>query len=123
MTDKQQRLQDAIDKLVDQSDVLGAVLVSRDGFCVFNDLNRLPNPETFSAMSATLVGAAEAALSELGVQRATNIIVNTDDEIMIAYGATDELLLIALADGGSAIADLLGRVEETAHAVAKVVTG
>lgn len=123
MTDKQQRLEEALKRLVGDGEVRGAVLVSRDGFCVLNQFNRLPSPETFSAMSATLVGAAEAALSELGVRHATRVVVSTETDRLVTVGATDELLLVALLDGDAALEASLGRIDEAARSVAKIVGG
>lgn len=97
-TDRQQRLQEVLDRLVKDAALNGALLVSRDGFCMMNRMARLTMPDTFSAMGATLVGAAEAAFGELGEEMPVRVSVETATSRMLIRGVTGELLLVLIGD-------------------------
>ncbi len=122
-TDRQQRLQEALDHLVGHDGVQGALVVTRDGFVILNLCPSLPAPETFAAMSATLVGAAEAAMGELGREPVPRVVVETPERRVAATVATDELLVIAVTDRSTDADDLWPKLEATAQTVAKLVAG
>lgn len=121
--DRQQRLDRLLADLATQDGVHGAALVSRDGLCVkaVGQLNL--NRETFSAMSATVMGAAEIALGDVEGGRARSVVAATDKARMIMVGATGELLLIAYARADAPVDRLLRRMEDAAADVAAVVAG
>ncbi len=123
LTQKQTHLQTALDALADAPGMVGAVLVSRDGFCMMNRFKALPGAETFSAMSATLMGAAEAALNEIGTERPLRIIVETSRHRMVTAGATGELLVVAMSEIATPLADVLMLVESAAAQIATVMSG
>jgi predicted regulator of Ras-like GTPase activity (Roadblock/LC7/MglB family) len=124
MNGKQQRLLAALRELAAQPCVLGATLVSRDGIRVMDAWTReIWNKETFSAMSATLMGAAEIALSELGGVRTRRVVAETNKTKLIVVGCTDELVLVALADEGLPLERMLPLVEAAAERVTKIVAG
>ncbi len=79
--------------------VKGAALVTRDGlpheFLIPGSLNE----EVFAAMSATLMGAAETALFELGAQDPERILVETGSlGFMVAPAGRDLLMVVATLD-------------------------
>jgi predicted regulator of Ras-like GTPase activity (Roadblock/LC7/MglB family) len=74
-------------------------------------------------MSATLMGAAEVALSELGGVRTRRVIAETNKMKMVVVGATDELVLVALGESDLPLDRLLPQVEAAAAALTKVVAG
>lgn len=97
LSDRQARLQPLLDRLLDEDGLQGAVLVSRDGFCMMNRIPRLPGADTFSAMSATLIGAADAAFGELGEDRVSGVLVETPKSRMAVVNVTREMVLVVLA--------------------------
>lgn len=122
MTDKQARLKAALDDLSSHPGVQGAVLVSRDGFCMMNRFDALPGADTFSAMSATLVGAAEAALAEVGDGAPTRIVVETKKGRMVAVGVSADMLLVAVTDGSLKLDGLVERVQRAAEDVGRLLS-
>lgn len=121
--DRQKRLEDALAAVSALEGVLGAAIVSRDGLCVkaMGKLNL--DRETFSAMSATVMGAAEIALGDVEGGHARSVVAATENAKMVLVGATRELLLIAYARADAPDAGLLRRMEDAAANVAAAVSG
>lgn len=123
LMDRNGSLQGVLDGLAASPGMVGAVLVSRDGFCMMKACNRLSNPEVFSAMAAAFVGAAEAALLELGEGGAPRILVETPHTRLLALPATEGMLLIAIAQTDMEPAALEPRVEDAAVRISVLVKG
>lgn len=123
MMDRQLRLDQALDALSRETGVLGVALISRDGLCVKAhgrlDLGR----ETFSAMSATVMGAAEIALAEIDGGSARHIVASTDKVTMVLLGATRDLLLVSYLESSASVDQLLPRMQAAAAGVSKIVLG
>jgi predicted regulator of Ras-like GTPase activity (Roadblock/LC7/MglB family) len=120
--DKQDRLQGLLADLVQQQGVIGAGLVSRDGIRVLDAWRReTSNKETFSAMSATLMGAAEIALSELVGVKTRRVVAESSRVTMVVVGASDDLLLVALAESDVRLDRFLAVVDAAANGVTKVL--
>lgn len=120
MKGKPSRFDEPLKSLSSKRGIVGSVLVTRDGFCTLNSCSSLLAPETFSAMSAALVGAAELALAELGSLRAPRVLVEGDKHKLIAVAATDDLLLFAVTTPEARFEDLVPHVEATASSIAQL---
>jgi predicted regulator of Ras-like GTPase activity (Roadblock/LC7/MglB family) len=124
VNERQQRLQAMLKQLVAQPGIVGAALVSRDGIRVMDLWKReIFNKETFSAMSATLMGAAEIALAETGGAKARRVIAETSGGRMAVVGSGGELVLVALGDASLPLDKFLAAVEGAADLVPKIVVG
>ncbi len=121
--DRQQRMRALLDGLTKQKGVTGATLITRDGLCVMNSDKALASPETFSAMTAALMGAAETAFYELGGATKLRVTAETDKSKMVALGASDELLLVIVGNGTSNTLDLLNVAETAAKELRLLVSG
>lgn len=121
MSDTRGQAQEILEALVAQG-MMGAGLVGRDGLPL---LLRFPRPvqeETFSAMTAALLGAAEAALLEMAEQapavvtveagRMRLAIAGLDDVHILVVAAPTSLpasqLATAVADGLKRLTAILG---------------
>jgi hypothetical protein len=62
---KKDRLLRILKGLSSIGDVDGSAIVTRDGLLIASDLPSDVDSETFAAMSATMIGAAETAVGEL----------------------------------------------------------
>ncbi|HEV8360432.1 MAG TPA: roadblock/LC7 domain-containing protein [Candidatus Thermoplasmatota archaeon] len=125
VTNKQQTLQAALRNLADEPGVVGALLVSRDGIRVLEVWKRdMWNKETLSAMSATLMGAAEVALSEgLGADRGGRVVAEIGKKRMAILGPTHEMLLVVIADAQVSFDRLLGLAEAASLVVHRTLSG
>ncbi|HEX9815585.1 MAG TPA: roadblock/LC7 domain-containing protein, partial [Candidatus Thermoplasmatota archaeon] len=77
----------------------GAALVSRDGLPVVADLPSTFDRETFSAMLAATVGAAETALIEAGRGVPDRIILENQGTRIMAMGVSEQFLLVVSGRG------------------------
>lgn len=121
--DRQQKMRSLLDGLSKQKGVLGATLITRDGLCVMNSDNAVVAPETFSAMTAALMGAAETAFYELGGANQLRITAESDKAKMVAMGASEELLLVVIGNGSSSGPELLRHAEAAAKELRTLTSG
>jgi predicted regulator of Ras-like GTPase activity (Roadblock/LC7/MglB family) len=121
--DRQQRLDGLLNELTKEGGVLGIALVSRDGLAVGSSGKLSLSRETFSAMAATTMGAAEIAIAELDGGKAHHLIAVTDRVKLIILGVTRDLLLVACTQADASHDQLLPRLESAAQNVALVVSG
>ena len=77
----------------------GAAIVSRDGLPVVVDLPATFDRESFSAMVAAMVGAAETALIEAGRGTPERIIMENAGTRILATGVSDRFLLVVTGRG------------------------
>lgn len=122
-SDRQQKMRTLLDTLARQKGVTGATLITRDGLCVMNSEKALAALETFSAMTAALMGAAETAFYELGGANQLRVTAETDKSKMIAVGATEQLLLVIVGNGTTNSADLLKQAEAAAKELRLLMSG
>lgn len=121
MSDARDKAQAILDELVAQG-AIGAGLVGRDGLPI---LLRFPRPvqeETFGAMAAALLGAAEAALLELAEQSAALATVEAGRIRLTVAGLDDTHLLVVAAPRGPE-AGKLGAAIEAARGRLTAVIG
>ncbi|HLE46910.1 MAG TPA: roadblock/LC7 domain-containing protein [Candidatus Thermoplasmatota archaeon] len=121
MPGTQQGIRDALQAALREGFV-AASIITRDGINVQTTEPTIGSPETFAAMSAALVGAAEAALIERGVNGPVQIRAETGTASLFAVGVSDELLLVLVA-GPNGTADLTARATATANQIRKVLAG
>jgi predicted regulator of Ras-like GTPase activity (Roadblock/LC7/MglB family) len=120
MSDARAQAQALLDEIVGRGAV-GAGLVGRDGLPV---LLRFPRPvqeETFSAMAAALLGAAEAALLELGEQGAAQASIEAGKVRLVVTGIDDTHLLVVAAPLGFDLAKLASAVDAARDRLRAVV--
>ena len=122
MSDTRGQAEAVLDSLVGKG-VLGAGIVGRDGLPI---LLRFPRPvqeETFSAMTAALLGAAEAALLELAEQGSATVTVEAGGTRLAVAGLDDVHLLVVAAPAGLDAARLASSVAEGARSLQAVLRG
>lgn len=119
----QQEVQRLLDDILQEHGILGAALISRDGLTITAVGRPEMQRETFSAMAATLLGAAEIALTEFGAGKTDCVTATTGRARMILIGASRDMLLVAMADRETPADALVKRMEEAARAIAAAVGG
>jgi predicted regulator of Ras-like GTPase activity (Roadblock/LC7/MglB family) len=111
--------------LVDLKKVGGveaSVVASRDGLLIASNIQSFgTRAETFAAMSATMLGAAETATTELGKGVPDRVIVETEHGKLIATGAGSKALLIVLTDPDAGLGLILVELEKAAEKVKKIL--
>lgn len=123
MNEKQRLLQASVDNLVSRRGILGAVLVRRDGISILHRGKQQLNPETFGAMCAVAVGAAETAFSELGPPETPEIRAETGQHRILITGATDEVILVVIGERSVDWGDLSRGLGEATQGIGRILAG
>lgn len=93
-------LKEDLEKVLAQIKRTGSVeasaVVSRDGLLMASDIPPGIHGETFAAMSATMLGAAETAISELKKGVPERVIIESKEGKVLATGAGAKALLVVM---------------------------
>ncbi|MGA9138938.1 MAG: roadblock/LC7 domain-containing protein [Methanocella sp.] len=92
-------------------------IVSRDGILIASDMPAEIHPETFAAMSAIMLGAAETAALEINTSAPDRIIVETDQGKLVVSGAGERMMLVLLADAQAGLGHV---IVEMSRAVTRI---
>ena len=98
-------------------DIEASAVVSRDGLIMASDIPPGVQAETFAAMSATMLGAAETATSELKKGVPDRIIVEFKDGKIITTGAGPKALLVVMTSPEAGLGLTLIEMERAADKI------
>ncbi len=96
MPSLREQLEKILKDLKAAGDIEASAIVSRDGLLIAADISQNVNAEAFAAMTATMLGAAETATSELGKGIPDRVIVEGKEGKIIATGAGPKALLVVM---------------------------
>jgi hypothetical protein len=96
MTTIKEMMEKILNDLKNVGDIEASAIVSRDGLLMASNISSNVRAETFAAMSATMLGAAETATSELKKGVPERVIIESKEGKVIAAGAGPKALLIAM---------------------------
>ncbi len=98
MASLREQLEKILKDLKTAGDIEASAIVSRDGLLIAADISQNVNAEAFAAMTATMLGAAETATSELGKGIPDRVIVEGREGKIIATGAGPKALLVVMTN-------------------------
>lgn len=98
-----------------------SAIATRDGLLMSANMHADGDPETFVAMSATMLGAAETAASELNKGVPNRVIVETDDGKLICMGAGPKALVVAMAAPDAGLGLVLVELAKAAGKIEKLI--
>jgi predicted regulator of Ras-like GTPase activity (Roadblock/LC7/MglB family) len=114
-----------IEEILRELKTIGSVeasaVVTRDGLLVASDTPADVDAETFAAMSASMVGSAETAVSEVKGGSAVRVIVESQNLKMIALGAGPKVLLVVLAKRDVPLGLILVKMGDAARKISGLV--
>ena len=117
---------DILDEILENLRKTGGVeacaAVSRDGLLIRGIIQKQQFAESFAAMAATMLGAAETATIELGKGVPNRVIVESDQGKLIAVGAGPKALLVVLVDSNTGLGLILLELEKAALKVKELLT-
>ena len=90
-------------------------VVSREGILVASDIPGDVHPETFAAMSAVMLSAAETAYLEINHVIPDRLIVETDEGKLIIMGAGERSMLVALAEAKAVTSHLMVEISKATN--------
>jgi len=101
--------------------VQSSAIVSREGLLMASDISGGVRAETFAAMSAAMLGAAESTTSELERGAPEQIIVKLKEAELIIMGAGPEALLTVVTNPGARLGLLLIEMKKAAGKIRELL--
>jgi hypothetical protein len=98
-----------------------SAIVSRDGILIQSDIPSTMHPETFAAMSATMLGAAETAMDEIKRGIPDRVIVETKEAKLITIGTGPKALLTAMTKSTSPLGMALVQLEKAKEKIKEIL--
>lgn len=114
MTDTIELIDKLISELKKSGGVEACAAVSRDGLLIRSSMQKEQFAESFAAMSATMLGAAETASTELGKGVPNRVIVESAQGRLIAVGAGPKALLVVIVNSEAGLGLILLELEKSA---------
>jgi len=114
-------LEKVLSELGRTGDIEASAIVSRDGLLMASDIPKSVHAETFAAMSATMLGAAETAVSELKKGLPDRVIVESNNGKVITTGAGPKALLVVMTPPKAGLGLILVEVEKAADKLKKLL--
>jgi len=121
MTTTTNTLQEIITDLKNLGGIEACIIASRDGLIMSSDMPDGIMAETFAAMSATMLGAAETATTELDKGLPGRIIVESQTGKLICMGAGPKALLVVMANPDASLGLILVEVEKAAVKIKELI--
>lgn len=101
MANLKEMLEKVLNDLKSAGDVEAGAVVSRDGLLIAADISQNVNSDSFAAMTATMLGAAETATSELRKGIPDRVIVEGENGKIVATGAGFKALLVVMTSSNA----------------------
>jgi len=101
--------------------VISSAVVTRDGLLVSADASTDVDAETFAAMSASMMGSAETAITEVKGGTAGRVIVESENSKLIALGAGPKVLLVVLTTRETQLGLILLKLNDAARKISRLV--
>jgi len=98
-----------------------AAIASRDGLLILSTLSEQRLAERFVAMSATMIGAAETAATELGMDIPDKIIIESKNGKIIGMGAGPKALLIVMTGSDASLGLVLAEMIKVSEKIKNVL--
>ena len=116
-----ERLDEVLLDLKNVDGIESAAIATRDGLLIA--ANTLPgtHPETFAAMSATMLGAAKTATSSFKEESVNRVIVESNDCRLVAIGSGPKSLVVVLTEINSGLGLILIELEKSARKIDEIL--
>lgn len=123
MTTTREMFEKVLDDLGATGDIEASAVVSKDGLLMASNISSGTQPDTFAAMAATMLGAAETAVNELGKGKVERVIAESKEIKIITSGATDNILLVLMAKPTAALGLILVEMDKAVKKIASIMSG
>ena len=115
-----EQIEGEISELTNIDGISNVVAVSRSGMHIAGSLPEGAHLETFVAMAAILLGAAETATSELK-DELSEILINLQNITLIVNSAGPKALLVVRIEDNSKISDILPSIKKVAEKIREMI--
>ncbi|MFA4955516.1 MAG: roadblock/LC7 domain-containing protein [Candidatus Methanoperedens sp.] len=114
-----------LEKILKNINNIGGVetsaVASRDGLLICSTMPRKQHVETFVAMCATMIGAAETATTELGKGIPDRIIVESKTGRIIGTGAGQKALLLVMTKPDASLGLVLIEMTKASQRIKEIL--
>ncbi len=114
-----------LEKILNDLKYIGGIeasaVASRDGLLISSTVPRKFHADTFVAMAATMLGAAETATTELGKGIPERIIVESKHGKIIVTGAGPKALLLVMTEPNASLGLILVEVVKASGKIKDVL--
>lgn len=118
-------ISNSLEKILDDLKFIGGIesslVASRDGLVIYSNTPLKEHADSFAAMSATMLGAAETATLELRKGIPDRIIVESDKGKIIATGAGQKALLVVLTEPNASLGLILVDVAKASEKIRELL--
>lgn len=118
---KKEKLSEILKHLRKSGDIEGAAIITRDGLLIASELSENIDEDTFAAMSATMIGAAETAIQELKKSSPERVIVESKNAKLITTGAGEQAILACIVDPDAKLGLVLMEMKKASSAIEREV--
>jgi len=115
MPSKIETLLEILRKLTEIGDVEGSAIATRDGLLIASNLPEDIAAKIFVAMSATVIGAADTAISELREDNTGRVIIEGKEIKLIMMNAGSNTILVSTVAKNASIGLILIEMKNAAH--------
>jgi len=123
MANLREVLEGVLKELKSKGDIEAGAIVSRDGLLIAADISQNFNAEAFAAMTATMLGSAETATSEMSKGVPDRVIVESNDGKIIARGAGFKALLVVMTGPKANLGLILLEMERASQKIKELLKG
>jgi len=95
--------------------------VTKDGLLIASDVTSEIDAEAFAAMTATMTGAAETAMSEIKAGSTLRIVVEGKSGKIVSIEAGANAILVVLATPEAPLGLILLKIGEASRKIAKIL--
>jgi predicted regulator of Ras-like GTPase activity (Roadblock/LC7/MglB family) len=121
LTTTTEMLQEILENLKNLGSIEACAIASRDGLLMSSDMPEGIMGETFAAMSATMLGAAETAASELNKGLPSRVIVESKSGKLICMGAGPKALLVAMTEHDTGLGLILLELDKAVASIKEII--
>ena len=114
-------IEEVLSELGKVGGINASAAVTRDGLLIASDVASDVDVDTFAAMTATMTGAAETAMSEVKAGNLHRIIVEGETAKIIAMGAGPTALLVVLSSPETPLGLILLKMQDASKKIAKLL--
>ena len=116
-----EKLEEVLSDLKKVDGIESAAIATRDGLLIASNTFTGTHPETFAAMSATILGAAETATSSFDNGSVNRVIVESEDCRMVTIGSGPKSLVVVLTSINSGLGLILVELEKGARRIDEIL--
>jgi len=114
-------IEEVLNSLKKVGGITASAVVTRDGLLIASNVTGEVDAETFAAMTATMTGAAETAMTEIQAGPLDRVIVEGKTAKIISVGAGPKVLLVVLAASDAPLGLVLLKMGDTTRKIGKIL--